>query len=83
MGHTKVRCTKPIVEDDDTGFAGDTNGGGFAASVEDAGANDGGGDYSANDYSTNDPVVNDYAAESTPASVPGGNTWGGSAGDNW
>lgn len=70
MGHTKVRCTKPLVEDDDAGHAGDSYGDGFAASGGDAEANDGGGNYSASN--------NGVEAISAPAAA---GDWGASSGD--
>jgi hypothetical protein len=76
VGHTKVRCTKPLVEDDDTaGFGGGSYGGGFGTSGGEAGANDGGGDFPASNYgaeAASDPPV---AAGDWGASTGGSVNW--------
>jgi hypothetical protein len=68
VGHTKVRCTKPPVEDEDNGI-GDTHGDGFAAA---------GG--SANDHDRPDGFsTGNLGAESAEAPVTTGD-WGATAG---
>lgn len=72
MGHTKVRCTKPLVEDEESGIGDNSHGDGFGAS---GGANDGGGDFS----------TSNYEAEAASATAAVGGDWGASTGGsvNW
>lgn len=67
MGHTKVRCKKPIVEEDagDNGAYGGGNGG-YGAEAGDTGTY-GGGDMAADGFSAAAPAI----------SAGGGDSWGG------
>ena len=73
MGHTKVRCTKPLVEDEDAGFGGDRIG----AFGGEAGSNGGAGDFSTSNY--------DIGASATVVGFEAASDWGASTGAsvNW
>ena len=76
MGHTKVRCKEPVVENEDAGHGGPSHSGGYGQPANDTG-------YGAADDSAGggfgEASTDQFGGGSAPATAGWENTGGGSS----